>query len=143
MEKIGLIYAIGAALLWGLVYTLDERILAKASPGVLMFASSIIAAMVTLPFLFMERSSIKELLFFDKPLLLLIIFSQILAAIAGFFIFASIKTAGSAFASIIEISYPFFVVLFSMLLLGNQVNIYFWIGGILIFSGAVIISQLA
>lgn len=142
MNKIGLIYAIGAALTWGLVYTIDERILTKASPGALLFMSSFITAILTIPFLIADKSPIKEIVLTDKTTFLLIIGSQILGVLASFLIFSSIKLSGAALASIIEISYPFFVVLFSVLLLKDQFNFYFWIGGIFMFIGAAIITYL-
>ena len=143
MNKLGLAYAVGAAITWGLVYTIDERILTKASPGNLLFVSSFITLILTLPFFIADKSYIKELVLTDKPTFLLIIGSQVLGALASFFIFSSIKSTGAAFASIIEISYPLFVVLFSVLLLKSQFNVYFWIGGLFMVIGAVIISQLS
>ena len=69
----------------------------------------------------------------------LIILSLALAALANLFIFSSIKILGASTASIFEISYPFFVVLFTFLIYGAEFNLYFLIGAVLIFAGSAMI----
>src|ERR1035437_9425727 len=108
----GFIYAIGAAITWGLVYTIDQKVLAGTSPITLLFVDSVITAIVILPFFFLDHSSIKILLSSGNANLSLIALSIILAVLANFLIFSGIKSIGASHASIIEIAYPFFVVLF-------------------------------
>ncbi|MCX6753346.1 MAG: DMT family transporter [Candidatus Nomurabacteria bacterium] len=136
----GFIYAIGAAIMWGLVYTLDQKILKNASPIALLFFDSILTALLMLPFLFFSHS-IKPILQSGKINLALMILSVILAGIASFCIFSAIKIMGSADASIIEIAYPFFVVLFTYLFFKSTPNIYFLLGGLLVFAGSIIIIK--
>ncbi|MBU0721939.1 DMT family transporter [Patescibacteria group bacterium] len=69
--------------------------------------------------------------------------SIILGTLANFFIFSGIKRLDASTASIVEISYPFFIVLFSYVLFRSTPNIYFFIGGILVFIGSVIIIKFA
>lgn len=138
---IGFIYAIGAAVLWGLVYTIDQKILTNVSPIALLFFNSLLTAIIMLPFVL--NSGIKPLLFSGKNNVLLMILSIVLATLANFFIFSSIKTLGSSTASIIEIAYPFFVVLFTYIIFRSTPNIYFLIGGLLVFAGSVIIIKFA
>lgn len=50
--NIGFIYAIGAAITWGLVYTIDQKILQGTSPMTLIFVDSLVAAIIMLPHCF-------------------------------------------------------------------------------------------
>lgn len=137
----GFIYALGAAVTWGIVYAIDQKILAGVSPMTLLFVNSIIATIVILPFLFFSDGSIKNVFASGSKNLSLIIISVILAALANFLIFSSIKSLNASVASMIEIAYPFFVVLFSYIFFRSAPNIYFFIGGALIFIGSIIIIK--
>lgn len=139
----GFIYAIGAAITWGLVYTIDQKILSSVTPLVLLFITSIVATIILLPFMFFENGSIKTLLTFDKSNLSLIFISIVLGTLASFLILSGIKSLDASTASIVEISYPFFVVLFSYIIFRSTPNAYFFIGGILVFVGSVIIIKFA
>ncbi len=138
--NIGFIYAIGAAVTWGLVYTIDQKILSAVSPMALLFVDSLLMAIIMLPFVFFSHGSIKTLFLSGKTNLLLILLSVALATLANFLIFSSIKSLGSSTASVIEIAYPFFVVLFSFIIFRSTPNMYFLLGGALIFVGAAIIT---
>src|ERR1700733_3958217 len=138
MANLGFVYAIGAALTWGLVYALDQKILSGASPLAYLFINSLLTAVIVLPFLFFDHGSIKNILSSDKTILWLIVASVILATLANFLIFSGIKILGADTASIIEIAYPFFVVLFSFFIFRAEPNMYFFIGGALVFIGSVI-----
>lgn len=139
----GFIYAIGAAITWGLVYVIYQTILYNVAPMTFLFVESIIAALIMLPFVFFDNGSVKEVLVSSKTNLFLILISVVLATLANFLIFSSIKNLNASTASIIEISYPFFVVLFSYVLFRSTPNIYFFIGGLLIFIGSFIIIKFA
>src|SRR3989344_73581 len=120
----GFIYAIGAAITWGLVYAIDQKILSGVAPMTLLFIDSIIAAIIMLPFIFFSNGSIKEVIVSGKSSWSLIIISVALATLANFLIFSGIKNLDASTASIIEITYPFFVVLFSYILFRSTPNIY-------------------
>lgn len=139
----GFIYAIGAALTWGLVYAIDQKILAGVPPMTLLFIDSVIATIVMLPFVFFSNGSIKAVVTSGRVNLALIILSVVLATLANFLIFSGIKNLGAPTASTIEIAYPFFVVLFTYLFFRTAPNIYFFIGGGLIFIGSIIIIKFA
>jgi drug/metabolite transporter (DMT)-like permease len=141
--NIGFVYAVGAAITWGLVYALDQKILSGASPLAYLFINSLLTAIIVLPFLFFDGGSIKTIFSSSKEIILLIIASVILATLANFLIFSGIKILGASSASIIEIAYPFFVVFFSYLIFRSTPNIYFFIGGVLIFIGSIIIIKFA
>lgn len=143
LMNIGFIYALGAAIVWGLVYAVDQKILSSVSPVILLFITSLLATLITLPFIFFNNNSLKFLLGSGKTTLSLILVSALLATLANFLIFSGIKSLGASAASIIEIAYPFFVVLFSFILFRSTLNAYFFVGGILIFIGSIIIIKFA
>jgi len=143
MKTVGFIYAIAAAVTWGLVYTIDQKILDKVSPLSLLFIDSVLIAIITLPILLFDSQSIKDLLGSGKFNLGLIFISVVLATLANFFIFSGIKILGASTASIFEIAYPFFVILFSFLIFRTSLNLYFLLGAIFIFAGSLIIIKLA
>lgn len=141
--EIGFIYAIGAAITWGLVYAIDQKILFGVAPMTLLFINSIITSIIMLPFLFFSNGSVKDVLVSGKANLPLIIISVVLAALANFLIFSGIKNLNASTASVIEIAYPFFVVLFSYIIFRATPNVYFFIGGMLVFIGSVVIIKFA
>lgn len=134
----GFAYAISAAIIWGLSYTIDQKILQHSSPVFLIFVNALITFVLVAPVILFNGDH-KFFLQADKNTLLLIIFAQILAVLASFFILSGIKILGASLASIFEIMYPFFVILFSYLMFGGTFNIYFWIGSSLLFVGSLIL----
>lgn len=140
---VGFIYAISAAITWGLVYTIDQKILYTVTPLTLLFIHSALSALIVLPFIFFNNGPIKNLSSTGHLNLILIVISVILTTLANFFIFAGIKNSNASTTSIIEIAYPFFVVVFSYLIFRSTPNIYFFIGGVLIALGSIIILKLA
>lgn len=137
----GFIYAIGAAVTWGLVYNIDQKILSGTSPITLLFIDSVITAIIFLPFMLFDHGSIKTLITSGKSNLMLVFGSILLAVLANFLIFSAIKNIGASYASIIEIAYPFFVVLFSIIFFRMAPTVPFFIGGLLIFIGSAIITH--
>ncbi len=141
--RLGFIYAIGAAVLWGLVYAIDQKILSKISPASLLFVDSILATLLLLPVVIYNKGSLSSVLNADWPTWRLIIIAMALATSANLLIFSAIKAMDANIASIIEIAYPFFVVFFSYIIFHSTPNIYFFIGGVLIFIGSAVIIKLA
>ncbi len=139
MSLTGLLYAIGAAVTWGLVYTIDQRILRNATPLTLLFVNSLIAIIILLPFIFFERKEFAALSGTPGRVWIFIIVSAFLATLANFFIFSSIQLLGASTASIFEIAYPFFVVLFSYLAFHTAPGPALLLGGLFIFIGSAII----
>lgn len=135
----GYLYAIGAAVTWGLVYCVDQKVLRGASPFAFLFINYLISAILLLPVIFFDRHSLVSLSSFSGKTWLLVFASLLLAILANFLIFSSIKILGASTASIFEIAYPFFVVIFSYFIFRSTPSIYFLLGALLIFSGASII----
>lgn len=140
--EIGFVYAIGAAIVWGLVYTIDQKILAQLSPLMLILVNSIISLIIVLPFALLDQAAgIKSLSQISKTSWLLIIGTAGLATLASYYIFASIKHLDASAASIIEISYPFFVALFSFIVFRTSPNLAFFLGAGFVFLGSFIIVK--
>jgi len=141
-DYIGIAYAIGAAILWGLVYNFDQKILTKTSPLAILFLGSLITAVITLPFAISNWESIKPALFpTNRQFLYFFIATQIIVILAEFFIFSSIKNVGASIASFFEIAYPLFVAIFAFIIFDGKLNIYFWAGALFMFIGSVIITR--
>lgn len=143
MENIGFIYALGAAIAWGLAYTLDQKILNDISPLTLIFINSLATVTIIAPFIFYRGEAWRSLISASKNTQALLILEVLLVTTAAFLILSGIKELGASTASILEIIYPFFVVFFSYLIFGSQPNLYFYLGGILVFLGSIIIIKLA
>ena len=139
MTTSGYAYAIAAAITWGLVYVIDQKVLKGASAFALLFVDSFITAAILLPVVFFEKDSLVSLSTLSAKTWILAVASLILAALANWFIFSSIKLIGADHASIFEIIYPFFVVVFSYFAFSVVPNVYFLLGSILIFAGSAII----
>lgn len=141
MELTGIIYSIGAAITWGLVYTIDQKILGGISPITLLFIDSILTFAVIIPFILIDRASIITFVQSGALNIFLVIISLILALVANYFIYSGIKLIGASTASVFEISYPLFVVLFSYLFFRSSMSVSFWIGTGLIFIGSIVILK--
>lgn len=134
----GFLYALGAAVTWGAVYAIDQKLLAGTSALTLLIASSVITAVAMLPFIWWDYYPVKDLLV-SKFNFSLIILSLVLAALANWLIFSSIKSIGASSASIIEIAYPLFVVIFSVIFFSEAPSVPLAIGGLFVFIGSGII----
>jgi drug/metabolite transporter (DMT)-like permease len=139
----GFICSISAAIVWGLVYAISQRILSGVPPITLVFVNAIVAALLMLPFIFFSSGSLKAALNLGKTNWRLIVLTVALTTLANFLIFSGIKSLGASIASIIEIAYPFFVVLFSYILFRSTPNFFFFMGGALIFIGSFLIIKFA
>jgi drug/metabolite transporter (DMT)-like permease len=138
----GFIYAIGAAVIWGLMYSLHQKVLYSVEPMTLLFIYSAMIAVGLLPVLFFKAGLVGKALM-NKEVLYIVIFSSCLSIIANFLIFSGIKSSNAAIISMIEIAYPFFVVMFSYIIFKATPNFYFFLGGALIFVGSIIIIKFA
>jgi drug/metabolite transporter (DMT)-like permease len=138
--NVGFVFALAAAVTWGLVYAIDQKILINTPPLTLLFIQCAVSAIILLPLLFIDRVAIKEVFSSGWTNLSLIFLSIVLATLASYFIFSGIKLVGASAASIIEIAYPLFVVLFCFVLYQNTLSLSVAVGGVFIFIGAVIIT---
>ena len=139
-----LIFAITASMIWGLDYALGEKIFrSKISPFslltlqmtfglVLFFAISYFTQLKT------DLAQIAA----DKTILWYVLAAMITFNLGNLLIFLSIQSKNATLSGLIELCYPIFTVLFSLLLFKvNHVTTSVIIGGILIFIGIFIIGQ--
>jgi len=137
----GYILAFLAAALWGMTYTLDEKVLEEYPPvkiyflhcatGVLISAAVWVACGGRLAELVPASSATS-----NRRILAA---SMIIGCLAGLAIVASIVRLGASMAAILEISYPVFVLGFSWALFGRTTNWGVVLGGSLIFLGSAVI----
>lgn len=134
------LWAIMASLTWGLSYSLDEKALEKASFVQLLAVNAAITLVVITPIVLLGGSK-APLMSLPPKTLGLILLTSLLALAANAFIFLGIKNLGASTAAVIEISYPFFVILFSALLWKERPSISFFVGAVFIFFGSWIIAR--
>jgi len=135
----GLIYAIAAAVTWGVVYTIDQRILNDVAPQSLLLIDSMLALLFILPIIAVQKKMIGAIVGLPPNLWLIIVVSQGLSMLASFFIFSGIQKLGASTASIFEIAYPFFVAIFAYSFLGARPTTTFLLGAMLVFLGSAVI----
>jgi len=137
-----IIFALGASILWGLTYVLNEQVYKKIS----VITSLAITSLATFIFL-LAWSYWAGLLKHDlaaiagsKRLTYLIAAEVITLILAELCIGFSIVTKNATLAGLIEISYPIFIAIFAYLLYReNQLSSSTIIGGLLIFAGVFVI----
>ena len=139
-------FAMIAAITWGLNYSLDEKILQhNISPYLLLILQATTGLLVyAIIFIGVNFSSLKHslsLVVKNKVNLGLLAAAAICSVIANIFICLSIKEKNATVAGIIELIYPLFTVLFTYLLF-KQLHLTWGVvlGGVLIFIGVVLIS---
>lgn len=140
----GHLLAVAAAVLWGLLYVLDERLLAGISIYRLYFLHSLAGVTVAGAVLLAQGESPASLLRFTWPGvgLPLVLTTMAVVVLACLAIFASIQALGASRAAVLEISYPLFVAGFAWLLYREPVSWPVVVGGVLIFLGsAIIVTQ--
>jgi len=132
--------ALGAALVWGLHYPLIGYALKKVSLFCVVLLTSIPVVLLIPVFtetLSNDYKSFAQLILVDKFIVLSIGLTSLLATVL---LYMSIENKNATLASLIEITYPVFVALFSYLLFKHiHFNASVIIGALLVFSGASII----
>lgn len=135
-------YAIFAAILWGINYSLAEKILKSISPPSLLALEMLVGALAfSVVSYFTTMKHDLSILANDPKILWLTLTEIIVVILASFFIASSIQYKNATVAGIIELIYPLFTILFTWFFFGqSHVNFSVIIGGVLIFSGVLIIS---
>ena len=135
--------ALGAAICWGLGYTFAERLFKEGVHHYVFLSLLVAAQLIAYPLFFYfsggEAKSQIEIL--KNPFVIALMLGSMAAFIFGnAFVFSSIHLKNASLSSIIEIAYPFLVVLFSWLFFRDvQVNLYTILGGVLVFSGVALV----
>jgi drug/metabolite transporter (DMT)-like permease len=139
--NLGFLLAVSASVLWGLTYCLDERVLSGLSVYKLYFLHCLCGVLVAGLVLLLQGTPPASLLTFDttKASLALVGLTLVTATAAALAILGSIQLLGANKSAVLEISYPLFVGLFSVLLFKGQLHLPVVVGGIFIFIGSAII----
>ena len=143
MEYLGIIFAFGAAIAWGVVYTVDQKILTELSPLTLLFVHYVLTVIILTPFVFSQSNSLGSIQTMSSQTMALVATAVIFTIVANMFILNSIKLLGASTASIVEITYPLFVVLLTLGLYGTMPNLYILVGGAIILAGSMIVTYFA
>jgi drug/metabolite transporter (DMT)-like permease len=139
MPSFGYILAFAAAVLWGLTYCLDEKVLESLSVPKLYFLHSLCGVFVAAGILMAQGTSLAGMFHVDRAAMPLLAVTLVTATAAAFAILGSIQALGAGTSAVLEISYPLFVALFSVLLFKGQLELPVVIGGLFIFIGSAII----
>jgi len=141
MTHYGYALAVCASVLWGLTYCLDERVLASLSVFKLYFLHCLCGLVIAGVILLLQGHAPSSLVRIDTAAvsLPLIGLTLVTATAAAMCILGSIQLLGADKSAVLEISYPLFVALFSVLLFRGQLQFEVVLGGTFIFIGAAII----
>lgn len=135
--------ACGAALCWGLGYTFAERILKVGINPYVFLSIAVASQVIAYPILFFltDGNLSRQLAVLKNPSSMLYIAAAVVFFIIGnACVFSSVQMKNASLSSLIEITYPIFVVIFSWLLFREaHVNIYTLLGGFLILSGVFLV----
>lgn len=136
------VWALAAALAWGIHYPLVDNALKKLSlPGVLLLTA--LPILILVPFFARELAQDAHLLRASNWSQRLWLLAPALSSLAGSaLLFSAIANKNATLASLIEVSYPAFVALFAWLLFRElHVTPSALLGGGLVIAGVVLIAS--
>jgi len=134
-----LFLAVSAAVLWGLHYSVEEKLLRVVPPSTVCFYTSVLLMISTFIFFRVLGEPLDIRPLFTRQAGWLFVVSESATTIANIAILYSIAFGNNASSSsLIEISYPLWVILFTMLLFGEfKLTPLGIAGGVLIGAGTV------
>ncbi|OGI59182.1 MAG: hypothetical protein A2V58_09540 [Candidatus Muproteobacteria bacterium RBG_19FT_COMBO_61_10] len=132
--------AVGAAILWGIHYPLVDNALKRISPVGVLLLTAIPILLVSLVFHRQLAADYLVIKGMDWGTRLIVIALSVTGLLGTVLLYMSIVSRNATLASLIEISYPVFVVLFSYLLFRQvHINPSVVLGGVLVFAGVALI----
>jgi drug/metabolite transporter (DMT)-like permease len=132
--------AVGAAILWGIHYPLVDNALKRISPVGVLLLTAIPILLVSLVFHRQLAADYLVIKGMDWGTRLIVIALSVTGLLGTVLLYMSIVSRNATLASLIEISYPVFVVLFSYLLFRQvHINPSVVLGGVLVFAGVTLI----
>lgn len=138
-----LVYAMAAAIIWGLDYALYERIFSNKISPITMLVFQLLFGFL-LFFLISFRTQLKTdlmILANNRQVLWLFVLALITFNLGNLLVFLSIEAKNATLAGLIELCYPIFTIFFTWCLFGtNRATPSVIIGGSLIFIGVFIIG---
>jgi uncharacterized membrane protein len=141
-----MIYALAAAMLWGASYAASGPIFrAGITPLVFYFFYSLVgiftAAMVLL-FRGKGLSSLLQVRELGISNMIWFLFSLLTASLGGLVTYMAIGSKNPTLATLIEISYPLFVIMFAWLFFREfQLNFMTFVGGMFVILGVILIMK--
>lgn len=135
---LGFFLVLAASILFGLIYSIDQGILKKYSPGTILAISSMVT--LTLNFILSNKRELIEISR-DYKSLALVAVGAVLGALATRLTLHSIQMIGAARSSIVEITYPVFVCVFCYIFYRETLDYKFVIGATLILIGTIVVMQ--
>ena len=137
-----LVYAILAAAMWGLNYTLAERILSNISVTTLLAIEMFIGAIIFfIASLFLDIKNDIAIIISQPNMMIILIAEIIVVLSANALIAYSIQAKNATFAGLIEVMYPIFTIIFTWLIFkDNQISMKLLLGGGLIIAGATMLQ---
>ncbi len=137
----GYVLAFLAAALWGMTYTLDEKVLEEFPPVKVYFLHCVVGLFISAGVWVATGGKLAELYpeSSGSANRKILVASMLIGCVAGLAIVTSIVRLGASLAAILEISYPIFVLAFSWALFGKTTNWSVVLGGGLIFLGSAVI----
>lgn len=137
-----LIYALLASIMWGLSYSLAERVLQQAiAPFTLLAFQMFFGAVFYISLgLGSQLKTDLATLCANSSLRWLVLFATLVFSLGNLFIALSIRSKNATLAALIEVCYPIFTVLFTWFLFKvNHLTPGVIAGSILIFVGVLLI----
>ena len=140
-----LLYALGAAIIWGVNYAVSGRLLERGMSPQTLFLVDLIFGTLAVGLLISLSgrwpATILELRQ-ARPEILWLVIAVAAATAAGLLIFMSIEAKNATVASLIEVTYPLFTAFFAWVLFRQTtLNTATIIGGLLIFAGVLIVAR--
>jgi drug/metabolite transporter (DMT)-like permease len=138
-----IVYALGAAIIWGISYAASGRVIERGvTPLVFFFlytffgAAAAAAALATMG---KTGTLVSEFRSLGSDWIWLVV-AVVTSAAGGLLIYIAIGEKNATLASLIEISYPFFVAVFAWLFFRDiQFTWQTLVGGILILAGVAVV----
>ncbi len=137
-----LVLALLASLLWGLSYVLDEHIFQRISVSTLLFFSAF-ATLITMLLVGLGTGQLQRDLTHlseTRSTFWLLLLACACNVLAGWSICQSVAASNATLAGLIEVSYPVWIVLFSLAFGSAHLNWSIGVGGALIGLGVVIVQ---
>jgi drug/metabolite transporter (DMT)-like permease len=140
-----LLYALGAAIIWGFNYAVSGRLLERGmTPPTLFFIDVVFATVAMGLFISVSGrwSATAAELHSARPELLWLAMAVVASSSAGVLIFLSIEAKNATLSSLIEVSYPLFTAFFAWALFRQTtLNAATIFGAFLIFAGVLIVAR--
>jgi drug/metabolite transporter (DMT)-like permease len=129
-----------AAIIWGLVYVLWEKALATVSVPTMFAVGAVLGLIIAMVMAVITKEPIDLKTLSHDRMWAWVLLALLLAQVASYITTYVTKSNGALFSAIGEVSYPLFIPLFSLLILGtSQLTLATALGGGMIVAGAFLI----